>query len=112
MVKVSPVKTEKTKTSQSKAASIRGQLLRVAFLLSLCGLVVAGGWVFYLDQRITDWFEGRRWALPAKVFSRPVELYRGQAIALDELLYELEHQEYVQNSRYGRPGNSACVVTD
>ena len=48
------------------------------------------GWVLYLDRKITEQFEGRRWTLPAQVYAEPTELYAGQAFGADPLEQELQ----------------------
>src|SRR5438093_1266351 len=47
------------------------RLLRFAFL-SIA--LVAAGFVFYSDFRVRSEFEGRRFALPARIYARPQEL--------------------------------------
>lgn len=65
-------------------------LLKVGFVCLL--LFMAG--VFYLDYRITEHFEGKRWAVPAKVYARPLELYDGLAISEAQLALELSQLNY------------------
>ncbi|HFQ14062.1 MAG TPA: penicillin-binding protein 1B [Gammaproteobacteria bacterium] len=43
----------------------------------------------YLDAQIRRQFEGRRWALPATVYARPLELYPGRALTAAQLTREL-----------------------
>src|SRR5678815_2863754 len=62
------------------------RLLRFA-LLSL--LLVAAGFTFYLDHRVRTEFEGRRFALPARIYARPLELHAGLRLALPDLEDEL-----------------------
>lgn len=62
--------------------------------LGLIGLVVAAVGVAYLDAKITTHFEGKRWAIPAKVFARPLELYDGQQLAESQLAWELSLLNY------------------
>jgi len=35
-------------------------------------------------------FEGKRWAVPARVYARPLELYEGAALSPEQLRYELQ----------------------
>ena len=39
-------------------------------------------------------FTGRLWSLPARVYARPLELYAGKKISVDELLFELNSLDY------------------
>ncbi len=49
------------------------RLLAIGFLFSL----VLGVYLLYLDHTVTTKFEGKRWAVPARVYGRPLELYPG-----------------------------------
>ena len=53
-------------------------------------IVVAGlAGVFYaihLDGTVREKFEGKRWALPARVFARPLELYAGRPLSAEALV--------------------------
>ncbi len=53
-------------------------------------------WVAYLDAEVREKFEGKRWALPAKVYSRPLELYVGLHIRPSDLISELRNLHYRQ----------------
>jgi penicillin-binding protein 1B len=48
----------------------------------------------YLNQRITDRFEGRIWQLPAHVYARPLELFVGKSISINQLKFELDYLNY------------------
>ena len=52
----------------------RWRYLRYALLSA--ALLVAG-FVLYLDFRVRTEFEGRRFALPARIYARPLELHAG-----------------------------------
>lgn len=71
--------------SRRKGLRIWGWL----FKLGLVGLVLGAVGVVYLDARITRHFEGKRWAIPAKVYARPLELYDGLQLANGQLAFEL-----------------------
>ena len=80
-----------------------------ALLLSL--LVIIGLGLLYLDQHIREQFEGKRWAVPAKVFARPLELYAGSQLSLDELKIELRGLGYQFVQRVNLPGQAAFSST-
>jgi len=63
------------------------------------------GYIFYLDQRITERFEGRIWQLPAHVYARPLELFVGKDISTKQLLFELDYLSYQKVD--GLPQNEA-----
>ena len=64
------------------------------FKLGLVALVLGAVGVVYLDARITSHFEGKRWAIPAKVYARPLELYDGLQLANGQLAFELDLLNY------------------
>jgi len=71
--------------------------------LLLC--VLAGGiWVTYLDHEVRSKFDGRKWALPARVYAQPLELYVGNNLRAEDLLQELEALEYREVQRVVRAG--------
>ena len=57
--------------------------------LCLATLMLVIGWTIYLDAQVRFKFEGKRWSLPAQVLARPLELYEGQALNLDNFEQEL-----------------------
>ena len=46
--------------------------------LLVLGAMLAGGYTLYLAKTVRVKFEGKRWALPAQVYARPLELYRSE----------------------------------
>ena len=78
--------------------------MRWLLKLSLVLTVLAAVGLVYLDAQVRSKFEGKRWALPAKVYARPLELYPGQAITMDELKQELKALNYRFVRRADQPG--------
>ena len=68
-------------------------------------LVFAAGYVVWLDIRVRAQFEGKRWALPARVYARPVELWPGARLDPDALEEELRRAGYHHEDRPRRPGS-------
>jgi len=64
------------------------------FTLLSVSLIFFSAYLFYLDQRITQRFEGRIWQLPAHVYARPLELFAGKAISEEQVLFELDYLNY------------------
>ena len=58
------------------------------------GAVALAAYVAWLDYRIRDEFEGARWAVPARVFARPLELGPGVAMSADAIEAELKLAGY------------------
>jgi penicillin-binding protein 1B len=75
--------------------------VRVA-LLALLLLVAL--FAFYLDFRVTEEFQDRRWALPARVYARPLELFSGARLTAAQLLQELQLLGYKEGIEGEEPG--------
>jgi penicillin-binding protein 1B len=60
----------------------------------LVGGFALGSYLVYLDGVIRTQFEGKRWALPARVYARPLELFPGMALSADPFARELELLRY------------------
>ncbi len=73
-------------------------------LLLLALLLLAALFTLYLDWRVTDEFAGRRWALPARVYARPLELYPGARLSAAQLAQELRLLGYREGLAGGEPG--------
>ncbi len=84
---------------------LRGLLIFV-LKLSLVGVVVAGVGLIYLDAQVREKFEGKRWALPAKVYARPLELYPGVKLDRTAIEVELQGLGYKVGSQSSRPGTA------
>src|SRR5437899_12488564 len=66
--------------------------------------LLAAGFTLYLDFRVRSEFEGRRFALPARIYARPLELHAGLHIAQIDVVRELQEAGYGQGPREGEPG--------
>ncbi|CAM3462613.1 penicillin-binding protein 1B [Parendozoicomonas haliclonae] len=104
----SPRKTTRAKKPAPKKAVKKTRRWlpswRLLFRLALCGLVVLGAWLIYLDAVITSTFDGKKWAIPAKVYAQPVELYEGMTLDPDTLQGQLRRQGYQPVRSISRPG--------
>ncbi len=67
--------------------------------------MLGAGYVAWLDLRVRAEFEGKRWALPARVYARPVELWPGARLDPDALEAELRRSGYHHADHPGRPGS-------
>jgi len=71
----------------------------------IASILITTLYVIWLDYRVVDRFSGRLWSLPARVYARPLELYVGKKISVEELLYELKSLDYqAVNQPPSRPG--------
>jgi penicillin-binding protein 1B len=79
-------------------------LRRFLRLTLLVLLLLAALFALYLDWRVTDEFEGRRWALPARVYARPLELFPGARLSAAQLAQELRLLGYQEGLAGDEPG--------
>jgi penicillin-binding protein 1B len=56
----------------------------------LLGAFGLGVYMLYLDAVIRAEFDQKRWAMPAKVYARPLELFEGMALSADGFAQELK----------------------
>jgi penicillin-binding protein 1B len=82
----------------------RKKVLRAAGIAALTLLLAASAFTLYLDQRVRSEFEGRRFALPARIYARPLELHAGLRIAQLDLEEELRSLGYKDGAREGEAG--------
>ena len=80
--------------------------MRAFALRCLVLLLVAGvAYTAWLDQRVRSAFEGKRWAVPARIYARPLELYPGRALSVAALESELRLADYHAVDVIRRPGS-------
>jgi len=87
----------------------RTQLLRYLRLryfgwAALALAFAASVFTLYLDSRVRSEFEGRRFALPARIYARPLELHVGLRIAQPDVEQELRDLGYPEVAREGESG--------
>ena len=70
------------------------KVLRLVVLLMLLGL---SGYIYYLDVTIRDAFEGRKFAVPARVYGRALEVYPGLKLTHAQFADELKRIGYHEN---------------
>ncbi len=72
---------------------------------ALLGLaLLAAGLTLYLDIRVRSEFEGRRFALPARIYARPLELHAGLRVSQASIVDELRKAGYQEAAREGESG--------
>ncbi len=76
-------------------------LIRWSIALSGGALLV---YIVYLDFRVQLAFEGKRWAIPARVYAQPLELYSGLAVSPEKLADHLRTLHYRKAVLLDRPG--------
>jgi len=73
-------------------------------IVIIAGMVLLALYLIKLDRTITQKFEGKRWDIPAKVYSQPLELYQGANVDTDTMKTWLELLNYQSNKAYDRTG--------
>ncbi len=78
-------------------------------------MIALTGYVLYLDHVVQKKFEGKRWAVPSRVYARALELYPSKFINADSLHSELKLIGYKESSdglvagSYLRRGNKFVI---
>src|SRR6266571_8843277 len=88
----------------SRAQILRYLRLRYLGWASLALAFAASVFTLYLDSRVRSEFEGRRFALPARIYARPLELHVGLRIAQQDVEQELRDLGYPDVPREGESG--------
>ncbi|AUB80940.1 penicillin-binding protein 1B [Candidatus Thiodictyon syntrophicum] len=96
---------------------ISGFLLRWALLVGVAVGLAGALYGVHLDRVVRAKFEGKRWALPARVFARPLEIYVDRPLTPEQLDAELARLNYRQvtdptaDGTYSRDGGRFVVHT-
>lgn len=64
------------------------------FKLTLALLVAVGVALVYLNAHLSKQFDALSWAVGAKIYARPLELYQGAPLSQAQVLYELQLLNY------------------
>ena len=92
------------KKSRKRSSRKKGTMswrARLVLVLSVISVVYLG----YLYFLIISNFEGRRWALPASVYARPMELYEGMPLSSLQFDAELKRLGYSHVAKLDQPGS-------
>ena len=79
---------------------VKSALLILLILLSVFAIAV----VAVIDQRVTSKLDGVLWTVPAKIYSRSLEIAEGGKINVSNLLKELKLLSYEENGSPINPG--------
>src|SRR5262245_16722620 len=95
----------------------RRKLWRFLRFTLLAVVLAVSGFTLYLDFRVRSEFEGRRFALPARIFARPLELHAGLRIGQADVADELRDAGYREGARsdaesgwFARNGNELEIA--
>lgn len=87
------------------------------WLIFILVMIPVGIYISWLDIKVREQFEGKRWALPARVYASPLELYAGLRLTPMELIEEIENLGYQKTTQlynpgqYLRQGNDVFILT-
>ena len=82
----------------------RSRFFRYFTYALLAAFVALVAYSVHLDVRVRDEFEGRRFALPARIYARPLELHAGLRIAPGDVEDELRELGYRTGARENESG--------
>ncbi|MCU0835567.1 MAG: penicillin-binding protein 1B [Chromatiaceae bacterium] len=94
----------KTQSAPRKSGGLLRFLLRWTLLLLVAAGLAGVLYAVHLDGTVRAKFEGQRWALPARVYARPLELYAGKPLGPEALEGELERLQYRKVAQPSGPG--------
>jgi len=98
----SPPRRSKRRTRRARGGFLR-PLVTLLVLLALAG----GGALWLYSMHLADTvrvkFEGKRWAVPARVYGRPMELWAGALVRPEQLAAELERLGYRKVAKASEP---------
>ena len=107
----------RVKKNKSFIARLFGFLLRLTILAVLVVAVIGGYWAYHLNKQVIAQFEGKKWAVPAHVYSRPQELYPGLKLTQASFIDQLDKLGYRKVEKLNRQAsytvaeNSVSVIT-
>ena len=79
--------------------------IKVGFAFFCVLMVSTAIYSWHLNKTIKEKFDGRRWAIPARVYARPLELYPGKKQDMTQLEKELLLSGYRLDERGNIPGS-------
>ncbi len=103
--KITAPSPKRTTPRRRRGLGLWAFLFSSILLAALAGALALGLYGVHLDKIVREKFEGKRWALPARVYARPLELYVGRPISQDALVGELERLNYRRSSELARAGS-------
>ncbi len=79
-------------------------LMRVVWAALAAGLMALAVFLIHQDILVRQQFEGKKWALPARVYAVPTELFSGAPITADQLQTLLEDLKFKSDPDLSCPG--------
>lgn len=81
-----------------------GWFKKILLLGFLFAVFLLSSYIGFLDYNVRRQFEGKRWAIPARVYASPEELYTGYRMTLADFEKHLQQLRYRQDSQLSSEG--------
>ncbi|MGR9045543.1 MAG: penicillin-binding protein 1B [Gammaproteobacteria bacterium] len=81
-----------------------GWFRTILLLFVALSVFLLASYIGYLDYNVREQFEGRRWAIPARVYANPEELYSGYQLSIGEFESLLQQLHYRQDEQLTSEG--------
>jgi penicillin-binding protein 1B len=104
-------KPTRSRKAKKTTPTFKQKLLTFSYKLVFAMIVLFGIALVFIDIHIRQQFEGKRWAVPAKVYARPLELYAGLSLSIDDLKIELRGLGYQFVTKVSQPGQAEFSAT-
>ena len=108
MPKKTPPRSKKSKTTKARAktksSGFKAKLVKTLMQLSVISACLLLFWLVYLNAVVRDLFEGKRFQIPARVYSEAQELYVGAPVRRNDLLVLLDQLGYRANNQSFQAG--------
>lgn len=78
--------------------------ISIIIIVGLISLPIFGYFLIKADHEVTPEFTNRQWALPARVYARPLELFAGQKLKPSDMIQELDWIIYRPSTSLTQPG--------
>lgn len=111
-----PAMRRKTTTTASTSAEFRFNF-KWRLLILIMMMIPVISYINLVDDKVRKQFEGKRWSLPASVYARPMEFYKGVELSADMLDEELKAIGYQRTNQlnsagqYQRQGDKFFLMT-
>lgn len=97
-------RTARSKSKKSFSAQKNIKLRRYLIGFIAFFAIAFSAYLFFLNHLINQRFDGDTWALPSRIYARPLELYSGMSLSLEALKFELDLSTYQRVWREPKPG--------
>ena len=97
-------KTPAPRDKNNKVRPGKRRWLPILSALVIGGIALGAVWYVWIDYQIRRDFDTLQWALPARLYARPVELYAGAHLTSGDLVAYLQRLGYRDSAQVSGPG--------